>query len=77
MKTINATQARKDIYNLIKEQKRVEIQHKDGNMVLIPKDELEILEREALAHEMDRIIATEEKFSEEEVNAMLAKVMNA
>ncbi len=76
MQSMNATQARKEIYNLIKAQKRIEIRHKEGAMVLLPKEELDRLERDALAYEMDQIRASEEKFTDEQVNAMLAKVMN-
>lgn len=77
MQVITATKARKEIYNLIKAKRRVEIQHKEGSVVLIPKEELENLEREALAFEMDQIRRTQKKYSDEEVQAMLAEVMNA
>ena len=77
MESITATEARKEIYNLLKAKKRVEIKHKNGTMVMIPKEEFDQLERESLAFEMDHIIATQEKFTSEEVNAMLATVMDA
>ncbi len=77
MQVITATKARKEIYSLIKAKKRVEIRHKEGSVVMLPKEELERIEKEALAFEMDQIRATQKKYSNDEVNAMLAEVMGA
>ena len=76
MQMLSATEARKSLYQLVKQREPVEIQHKVGSMVLLPKEELEQMERDLVAAEMDRIIRSgQPKLTGQEVDALLAKAL--
>lgn len=76
MRTITATEARKQLFQILKEGKRVEIQHPKNSMVLLAKEELDALETELLMKEMDEALAQPHKwYTSEQVDAMLAEVL--
>ncbi|OGG94937.1 MAG: hypothetical protein A2527_06250 [Candidatus Lambdaproteobacteria bacterium RIFOXYD2_FULL_50_16] len=76
MQNENITEFRKHLPDFFKARQRVTINHKSGAMVLIPAEELEKIEFQAIAYEMDHIRATQKLYSGEEVEAMLAEVLN-
>ena len=73
---ITVSQARKDLYTLVKEKTPIEIKHKAGNMVLVPKEEYEKMELELLGLKMDRIVKSNEPIiPAKEVEKIIAKVL--
>ena len=76
MRTITATEARNQIFQIANAGQRVEITHPKHTMVLLPKEELEQLELKLLDYEMQRILSSgQKKYTGVEVEAMLAEVM--
>ena len=76
MRTITATEARKQLFQILKEGKRVEIQHPKNSMVILTKEELESLENELLMKEMDEALAQPHQwYTSQQVDAMLAEVL--
>jgi len=76
MDELTVTQVRKDLYNIVKAKKPIEIKHREGSMVLIPKEEYKKMELELLGLEMDRIVKSNEPIlSAKEVEKMIARVL--
>lgn len=84
MRTLNATEARKQWFQIIRAGEEVEITHPERTMALVPKESLEKrdqlieqLERELLIREMDEALAKPHKwYTTEQVEAMLAEVLS-
>ncbi|MGK5094045.1 hypothetical protein WDW89_18780 [Deltaproteobacteria bacterium TL4] len=84
MRVMNATEVRKQWFQIIREGEEVEITHPERTMALIPKEELDEknrlineLEKQLLVKEMDEALAKPHKwYTTEQVEAMLAEVLS-
>lgn len=83
MRIMNATEVRKQWFQLIRAGEEVEIRHPERTMTLLPKEELEKkdqlieeLEKKLLIKEMDEALSQPHKwYTTEQVEAMLAEVL--
>ena len=72
MQILTASEARKSFFNLIRSKKMVEVQHREGNVVILPKEELMRLEKQLIDLQMEKIENSDQKiFSGKDVEAML------
>ena len=77
MLPITASEARKNLYKLLKENQRVEIKSSSNIMVLVPKAYFDQLELDMLNREMDEALKGAHKwYTSQEVDAMLAEVFS-
>ena len=75
METISVSEARKQLYGFIREQKSVEIKYRTGSMILLPKEEYQKMEIGLLDAEMERIKRTQRRIPAKEVEQRIAKVL--
>ena len=83
MKVMNATEVRKQWFQILRSGEEVEITYPQRTMALIPKEELnkkdtliDELEKKLLAKEMDDALSKPHKwYTTEQVEAMLAEVL--
>lgn len=78
MRAITATEARKHIFQLIKDGEKVEIRHPQRSMILVSKDEFDQLEKEIFMREMDDALERakgQKRYTTEQVEAMLVEVL--
>ena len=74
---INASQARKQFFSIIRDQVPVEVNHKDGCVVILPKAEFEQMERELVRANIERIRNSGQKIiSGQEAETRLAQALN-
>ena len=78
MKSLTATEARKSLFQIIKEGQRVEIKHPMTPMIILPKQELEQMENELFRKQMEEALQKakgQKRYTTEQVEAMLAEVL--
>ena len=78
MRALSATQVRKDFYSILKEKKTIEVKYKEGNAIILSKEEFEKMESQILKTEIEKVINSGQKIlSDEEVKVMVNEVLNA
>lgn len=84
MRIMNATEVRKQWFQLLRSGEAVEIKHAERTMALVPKEALEKkdqlieeLEKQLLIKEMDEALSKPHKwYTTQQVEAMLAEVLS-
>ncbi|MBF0236945.1 MAG: hypothetical protein HQM12_04505 [SAR324 cluster bacterium] len=76
MEVVSVSEARKQLFGLVREHKPVEITHKTGNMILLPKEEYQKMEMALLDAEIERIKKTQHRVPAAEVEQRIAEALS-